>query len=97
MEIEKIRIGEIVVDSGSFIIGDPCNLLHGQNPKLFGKDWNEFCELAETDYFQKGYQVKRNSIGASLAVDVRPGGDGRYPVYLEKNEHGFLRIIVEIG
>ena len=42
------RIGEISIDSGQVLIGDPCYVLHNktkQYEKVLGKNWMEFLKI----------------------------------------------------
>ena len=95
MQLERFEIGKICSDSGGILIGDPGYFLHGESPEIFGHTWDDFCKKNDSDYFRKSFQIKQNSFGATLAVDVRPGGDGLYPVIVEKTEHGLWRLIIE--
>src|SRR5438270_340558 len=49
-------IGEIGVDAGLCWIGDPCYILHtDQPPKAIGKSWDEFCDIVlDVDKLARG-------------------------------------------
>jgi hypothetical protein len=82
-------IGEIGVDAGICWIGDPCYVLHlEQPPKAIGKDWEEFCDLLGDEY-PTAKQFHYDLGHAGLGVVVSTGyGDGVYPVYAEFNSEG---------
>jgi len=85
MSIEQI--GVISVDAGLVMVGDPCYILHTQQtPKAVGKNWSEFCETLEG---KKRLQLDHDAGYTGLAVvEGNFGGDGLYPVFVEKDEQG---------
>jgi hypothetical protein len=92
------QIGEIGVDAGLCWIGDPCYILHKeQPPKAIGKDWGEFCDILNDDKYPTYKQFHYDLGHAGLGVVVSTGyGDGVYPVYAEFNEEGRIaRVWVE--
>jgi len=84
MDLKWEKIGMIGIDAGLCWIGDPCYVLHGQNPKEIGKDWDEFCsilEAAEEDNGVYNFDI--------TGVCVTTGyGDGTYPVFVKRNSEG---------
>jgi hypothetical protein len=83
-------IGEIGVDAGLCWIGDPCYILHkDQPPKAIGKSWSEFCSILSQDEYPTSKQFNYDLGHAGLGVVVSTGyGDGIYPVFAEFNEDG---------
>lgn len=82
------QIGEIGVDAGLCWIGDPCYILHkDQPPKAIGKDWSEFCDILNADDQYPTCKQFNYDLGhPGLGVVVSTGfGDGVYPVYAEIN------------
>jgi hypothetical protein len=44
------QVGEIGIDAGLCWVGDPCYVLHtDQPPKAIGKSWEEFCDILDED------------------------------------------------
>ena len=80
-----ITIGKVGVDSGSLMIGDPCNLDRDWNEKLYDK-W--ICEgLCNS---KKGY-IAINEKCANQAVAFLSGfGDGIYEVKALIKDYGKL-------
>jgi hypothetical protein len=84
-------IGEIGVDAGLCWIGDPCYILHKeQPPNAIGNSWEEFCDiLHEDDLYPTCKQFCYDLGHAGLGIVVSTGyGDGTYPVYAELNDEG---------
>jgi Protein of unknown function (DUF4241) len=92
-------IGEIGVDAGLCWIGDPCYILHNeQPPKAIGNSWDEFCDiLQEDDQYPTCKQFNYDLGHPGLGIAVSTGyGDGAYPVYAEFNGEGRVaRVWVE--
>lgn len=86
------KIGEISVDAFLCWIGDPCYVLHQEQPPApIGKSWGEFCDLIEHD---KGF----TAIGDGLGVCVSTAyGDGTYPVFAEFRDGRVMRAWVEFS
>jgi hypothetical protein len=87
------RIGEIGVDAGLCWIGDPCYILHPQEPpNAIGSSWGEFCGmLGEDDQHPVCKQFCYDLGHPGLGVVVSTGyGDGLYPVYAEFNDDGLI-------
>ena len=97
--ITRKQIGEIGVDAGLCWIGDPCYILHKQQPpKAIGTSWGEFCDiLREDDQYPTCKQFAYDLGHAGLGIVVSTGyGDGVYPVYAEFNDEGRIaRVWVE--
>jgi hypothetical protein len=98
MNIRKY-IGEIGVDAGLCWIGDPCYILHKeQPPKAIGKSWDDFCDiLQDDDQYPTCKQFNYDLGHVGLGMVVSTGyGDGTYPVYAEFNDEGRIaRVWVE--
>jgi hypothetical protein len=89
--ITRKHIGEIGVDAGLCWIGDPCYILHAeQPPKAIGKSWDEFCNILHEDRQYPTCKQFCYDLGhAGLGIVVSTGyGDGIYPVYIEFNDEG---------
>lgn len=87
------KIGVIGVDAGLCWIGDPCYIIHSEQPnKELGKDWGEFCNnlwKKESESGGQGVQYNYDLGHPGLGVVVSTGyGDGTYPVYAEFNDEG---------
>ena len=82
-------IGEIGIDAGLCWIGDPCYILHtDQPPKAIGKSWDEFCNILHDQYptcKQFEYDLGHPGLGIVVSTGY---GDGTYPVYAEFNDDG---------
>jgi hypothetical protein len=71
-----VKVGEIGVDAGMVWIGDPCYILHTEEPvKGIGKDWGEFCDLLPDN----GPLMKEFDGGLGCVVGSGDG-DGCYDV-----------------
>lgn len=66
MEQKWERVGTIGVDAGLCWIGDPCYVLHADEPpKDIGKNWHEFCDRVNSEDRTKMvpcHQCKGNTI-----------------------------------
>jgi len=83
---EWLHIGDVGVDAGLIMVGDPCYCTGDPPANAWIKDWDEFCKhmLAPTN------QIHGNTVceipfeggdeGAGVAVSSGYG-DGLYPVY----------------
>lgn len=93
-------VGEIYVDSGSVMVGDPC-YTQGADASNASKDWNEF--LAKTWPRTFGEKALPDPTARNRAMDSvvnaleNPGigivvssgfGDGAYPVYVKYSDEG---------
>jgi hypothetical protein len=89
-----IKAGEISVDAGIVMVGDPCYLADDiENHPV--KDWNNFCEMLDQPIYATDVKyptIKQLDFAAGhkgLGVVVSSGyGDGVYPVYVKKNSEG---------
>lgn len=78
-------VGEISVDAGMVIVGDPCYFATPDADQHPAETWEEFCELtAGSDATQLHHKLGH----AGLGVVVRISGDGVYPVEVRRNEEG---------
>lgn len=85
------RVGEIDVDAGIVMVGDPCYHLHKapEDRRAFGKDWHDFIKsLVDGVYSPDRTAVSNIENGAALVIGGF-GGDGRYPVYVRR-ENGLI-------
>jgi hypothetical protein len=75
-------VGNFAVDAGIVWIGDPCYIIHpDEPPKSIGKNWTEFCNKLGDDYPTKktfGFDKGHEGLGVCLSTGW---GDGFYPVY----------------
>ncbi len=98
MKSDWEKVGIIGVDAGICWIGDPCYIMHKEEPyKDVGKDWGDFCDLL----WKKG-EDKENPLASprhvqfnydgghpGLGVCVSSGyGDGSYEVFVKKTSDG---------
>jgi hypothetical protein len=74
------KVGEIGVDAGLVMVGDPCYVL-GDDASQRVKSWSEFCDSLGNDY----PTVKDMNFGFVVSSGY---GDGLYPVYVKKNAEG---------
>lgn len=98
MKAKRIKIGEIGVDAGSVMVGDPCY--------FFGKDceatraypsWKDVCALFDYDKGCPPVQLKYAIGHDGLGVIVRTtDGDGVFPVFLETKADGRRRLVVDL-
>lgn len=73
------QIGEIGVDAGLVMVGDPCYINSEDHPV---KDWYKFCSALDGKTTQLNYSLGH----AGLGVVVQSGyGDGVYPVYVRRD------------
>lgn len=97
MATEKIRvkIGEVGVDAGMIMVGDPCYFV-GSDTTINERcgSWSQACDevFCKQDVdLDKGVNV----YGLGVAV-ATTDGDGRYPVYLETDYAGRRRLVVDL-
>jgi hypothetical protein len=72
-------IGQVSVDSGLIYIGDPCYVLHkNEPPKSIGKDWDDFCNtITHKNYHEFNHDLGHSGLGV---VSSTFHGDGLYNV-----------------
>ena len=91
----KVKIGEVGVDAGMLMVGDPCYFV-GKDAFINEscKTWNQACD----EIFCKP-DVRRDTpmdvYGLGVAI-ATTHGDGTYPVYLETSASGRRRLIVNL-
>lgn len=87
MKTKWETVGIVSVDAGILWVGDPCYVLHQEEPvKDIGKDWGEFCDKILKDD-APGTQLNHNNGGPGLAVVVGGfGGDGVWPVEVKMKD-----------
>jgi len=92
-----IKIGSFGVDAGLCWIGDPCYILHkDQPPKDIGKDWSDFCDIlgdkheVSGDYQTAEFNYDKGHSGLGLCIQSG-SGDGCYDVYIKKGSDGYIQ------
>lgn len=87
--IDRVKIGEVYVDSGQMMVGDPCYLSEWTN-----SDELDF-EKRDKEYSYEGACQETCSeehagiLGGGLSAVCSTGyGDGCYPVYIEYSDEG---------
>ncbi len=99
----KHAIGVISVDAGLVMVGDPCYCLHKSKnavkaydrpPKDFGNNWHEFCvKLQGKDSLQFNHDLGHTGLAVVMGGF---GGDGVYPVSVEKDQTGrIVKLVVD--
>jgi hypothetical protein len=93
---ETALAGHVMVDSGQVMVGDPCYLKEFVNTDGLFMDLDS--EGATKPPFGYSYEgasqascsgAGHGELGGGMAVAASSGyGDGRYPVYVEKNGEG---------
>jgi hypothetical protein len=87
------KVGEIAVDAGIVMIGDPC-YTQGQDASSAVATWSEFLERTWPETFGPG-AAGREAMGDAVpalgeeatGIVVSSGyGDGSYPVYVERED-----------
>lgn len=83
------KIGVIGVDAGLCWIGDPCYVIHTDEPaKHIGRDWHEFCDaVLEGRTHQFNYDLGHPGLGVCVSTGY---GDGTYPVYAKFTDEGHV-------
>lgn len=91
------HIGNIAIDSGQAMVGDPCYLDNWDTNK--NDEWN--LEGKVGDYSYQGASAttlteqSAGELGMGTAVVFSTGyGDGFYPVFVEYNEDGRIAKVV---
>jgi hypothetical protein len=74
-----VKVGQIGVDSGMLWVGDPCYVIHAEEKKALGKDWDAFV----THYYaeESGGTLSLERLGVALNTNQ---GDGLYDVLLRR-------------
>ena len=89
-------IGQIAIDSGQAMVGDPCYLDDWNTNE--GEEWNLEGKLNEYSYQGASATTLANSfgeLGIGTAVVFNTGyGDGYYPVYAKLNGDARVEMIV---
>jgi len=84
------HIGEISIDSGQVLIGDPCHVLHNktkQYEKVLGKNWSEFLKIRDQNRkdasagLQHQVFVDERTHAVLCVLSKTKNGDGLCPVY----------------
>lgn len=95
-----IYIGDVAVDSGQIVIGDPSLILPGRTPGYTGLGYNPAIEdVIEALKETRGTGFIEGPGGDTIAVAFRPGyGDGSYPVFcrLDENRH-VIEVVIDMA
>lgn len=88
------KIGEVLIDSGCVIIGDPYGLIFDQDQhSQLGLDWSDFCEISQDEVVAYDYNSGVSGLGINVAVS-----DGKYEVHNVYNQSGDLEgIYIKVG
>ena len=94
----KKYIGEIGVDAGCVMVGDPC-YMHGEDGELKKAypTWEKLCAAMpkrRDEGGQLNYALGHKGLGVIVQTTH---GDGVLPVFLETDENGRRKLIVELG
>lgn len=81
------RIGQITVDAGLCWVGDPCYILHKEEPPPeIGKTWNEFCKaVGSSDVTNFTHSEEVEGLGVCVSTGY---GDGIYDVFVRRTPKG---------
>jgi len=87
-------VGHFGVDAGICWIGDPCYILHTDEPvKSIGKNWEEFCDKLGK---KESKEFTFNAGHEGLGICVHTGwGDGYYPVYARFEDGRIMQIYID--
>lgn len=85
---ERVKLGEVCVDSGAIWVGDPCYVIGGDASHAFDS-WDEYVNtLINRGHFAKKQSVSEPA-GEGIGMHVQTlYGDGSYPVYAELDGNG---------
>ncbi len=76
------KVGEIGVDAGLCMVGDPCYVSYNNHKTHPIHNWKTFCNQLNDDVTQ----LKNGLARVALGIVVESGrGDGIYPVYIKRN------------
>lgn len=92
------KAGSISVDAGFVWLGDPCYILHRNDPaeqdaapQDIGASWHDFCDrIRARGLYHTGVAAFSHDAGhPGMGVCVSTAyGDGTYPVYVKRDRHG---------
>ena len=87
----KELVGRFSVDTGMVLIGDPVNWLF-TTPRAVGGSWEKFCEKLRDAGQPDSLEVpfEKNPTGNAGILISGFGGDGTFPVYIERDESGLV-------
>ena len=89
------RVGEVWVDAGMLLIGDPCYLIpngDGTPKKASLLNWNAFCAAVHASPTRNGIA---EPIGKWLGVVINNfGGDGTFPVDVVRGADGTVEKLI---
>ena len=94
------KVSSIGVDAGIVWLGDPCYILHRDDPSEqdafppdIGSSWGDFCDrISERGIYRTGVAEFSHDAGyPGMGVCVTTAyGDGEYPVYVKRNRFGLI-------
>jgi len=90
--METIHAGSVSVDSGQILLIDPC-YLRGEG--MTEDHFRSVCDVTIGADFGECYTPSPSRIG-TLGVAFATGGDGGFPVTVERDAHGIRRVIIEV-
>jgi hypothetical protein len=88
------KAGSILVNAGVVWLGDPCFCITPKQHEHPAKDWKEFCEKLEENQ-ESGvtrWPFKAGNDGLGVTIS-NFGGDGHYPVFVERDESGMIKFV----
>lgn len=90
----KVKIGEVVVDAGLLMVGDPCYFV-GKDATINERcsDWQTACN--QVFCAGGGRDDPMDVFGLGVAVETTYG-DGVYPVFLKTSKTGRRQLIVNL-
>ena len=73
------HVGEVGVDAGLIMVGDPCYAADKDHPI---HDWGKFCDTLKGDVTQLNSRLGHTGLGVVVSSGY---GDGTYPVYVKRD------------
>ena len=93
----KVKIGEVGVDAGMLMVGDPCYFV-GKDGSINEscESWSQACDQVFCAPGIVGQDTPMDVYGLGIAISTTYG-DGTYNVYMETLPSGKRRLIVDLG
>lgn len=91
----RVLVGHVSVDSGLIWVGDPCYIIHRDdplNPKVFGANWQEFYDKIYRGGIDENGAAQMDGYGVCTTTAY---GDGVYPVYANVKQGKVMSITVD--
>jgi len=87
--MQRVKIGEVFVDSGQMMVGDPCYLNQWVDSQSLDFDKRSGDYSYEGACQETTQGDRAGVLGGGLSAVCATGfGDGRYPVYVEYSDEG---------